>query len=65
MSRANILSALQGLGITLNLINIGLAVVTKDAVVVLIFGAIVGGYQYFIQHLGNTTPTTGEVAKQL
>ena len=53
MSKAMWLVVLQGIGITLQTVNAGIATVTHNAVVALIVCAVVGGYQFTIQHLGN------------
>lgn len=56
MDRATLLTLLQGLGITLQMVNAQLAVLTHSTSEALLIGALIGGYQYVIQHLGNTTP---------
>lgn len=45
---------LQSLLITLQMVNAGLATIPNIPVVVpLVASAVIGGFQYFIQHLGN------------
>lgn len=56
MDRATLLTLLQGLGITLQMVNAQIAVLTHSTVEALLIGAVIGGYQYVIQHLGNATP---------
>lgn len=55
MSRTDKLAILQGIGVTLQMINTGLVTVVKDPFVSLIVSAVIGGYQYVIQHIGNIT----------
>jgi len=50
---ANTLLALQSLGIVLQMLNGGIASVTHNGTVALFLGAAVGGFQYFLQHVGN------------
>lgn len=48
---------LQSIGIALQALNAGLSAVVHDPAVSLIVSAIIGGYQFFCQHIGNqTTP---------
>lgn len=56
MDRATLLTILQGLGIALQMVNAQIAVLTHSTSEALIISAFIGGYQYVIQHLGNTTP---------
>lgn len=56
MSKSTWLLVAQGLGITLQMVNLGIGTVTHDAGVALITGAFVSGYQFVIQHIGNQTP---------
>lgn len=53
MSRSNWLIVLQGLGITGQVVNAGIGAATHNELVVLVVGAVVAGYQFTIQHLGN------------
>lgn len=55
MNRASTLIVLQGIGITAQVINAGIGTVTHQPETVLIVGAVVAGYQFIIQHLGNQT----------
>lgn len=63
MDRATLLTLLQGLGITLQMVNAQLAVLTHNTSEALLIGAVIGGYQYVIQHLGNATPVPPSPAK--
>jgi hypothetical protein len=56
MDRTTWLLILQGLGVTLQLINAQIAVLTHSATVALIVSAVLAGYQFVLQHLGNQTP---------
>ena len=56
MSRTTWLLILQGIGVTAQLINAQIAVVTHSATIALTVSAILAGYQYVLQHLGNQTP---------
>ena len=48
---------LQSIGIALQALNAGLSAVVHDPAVSLIVSAVIGGYQFFCQHIGNqTTP---------
>ena len=47
--------ALQSLLITMQIVNAGIASVTHNLLVALVLGAIVGGLQNFVQHIGNQT----------
>jgi hypothetical protein len=55
MSRTDLLIVLQGVGIAAQVINAGVGTVTHDPGAVLVVGAVVAGYQFVIQHLGNQT----------
>lgn len=55
MTRANKLVIAQGVGITLQIINAQIATVIHNATIALIVGAIVAGYQFIIQKMGNET----------
>jgi hypothetical protein len=51
---------LQSLLITLQMINAGLATIPNMPIAVPLFSAaIVGGFQFFVQNLGNNTPPPG------
>ena len=51
------LLALQSVGITVHILNAGLATVTHNALIALLIGAFAGGFQYFLQNAGNqSTP---------
>ncbi len=55
--KASTLSALQAILATLQVVNTGLASVTHNPAASLIFGAVVMGFQVFVQKMGNeTTP---------
>lgn len=54
MSTTTIL-LLQSLLITLQMLNAGLSGVVHNPVVSLMLGAIVGGFQFFVQNVGNKT----------
>jgi len=51
----NTILALQSIGVTLQMINAGLSGIVHSPAASLTISAVVGGYQYFIQHLGNQT----------
>jgi len=55
MNRANWLTVLQGVGITAQLINAQIAVITQSSKIALVVSAFLAGYQFTIQHLGNQT----------
>lgn len=44
---------LQSMLVTLQVINAGLATIVKEEAITLVVGAVVGGLQYFVQHIGN------------
>jgi hypothetical protein len=52
----NILLVMQGIGLSLQMINAGLSGIVHSPAASLIISAVIGGYQYIIQHLGNQTP---------
>lgn len=56
MDRSTKLLILQGAGITLHIINAQIGVLTHSAAIALIVGAVVGGFQFVVQNLGNKTP---------
>lgn len=49
----NTISLLQAIGITVQIINAGAAAVIHNPLVALIVSAVAGGYQYYVQKLGN------------
>jgi hypothetical protein len=51
----NTILLLQSIAITLQTINAGLSGVVHDPVLSLMVASIVGGYQFYIQNLGNKT----------
>lgn len=53
--KPNTILLLQSLLITAQTINAGLAAVTHNAVLALVVCAAVGGFQFFVQHIGNQT----------
>jgi len=53
MSKTTWLLVLQGLGVTLQLINAQFAVITKNAAAALIFSSVLAGYQVILQRAGN------------
>ena len=46
---------LQSLLITLQTVNAALGTVVKDPAISLLIGAVIGGFQYFVQNVGNKT----------
>jgi hypothetical protein len=44
---------LQSMLITLQTINAALGTIVKNPVISLIVGAAIGGFQYFVQNIGN------------
>ena len=46
---------LQSMLISAQVLNAGIATITHNAAAALIAGAVVGGFQYFVQHVGNQT----------
>ena len=48
-----LLLLLQSMLVTLQVINAGLATIVQDQAITLVVGAVVGGLQYFVQHVGN------------
>ena len=56
MKRSDWLLVFQAAGVTAQLINGQVGVLTHNAAVALIIGAVLGGFQYAVQHLGNQTP---------
>lgn len=48
---------LQSVGIMLQMVNAQLATVVKSPVVTLLFGSVVAGFQFYVQHAGNNLPT--------
>lgn len=54
----NTILLLQAIGITLQMINASLAVIIHSESIALLVGAVIGGYQFYIQHLGNKTNTS-------
>jgi hypothetical protein len=56
MDRKTVLLIMQGAGITGQLINAQAAVITGSARMALLMSAVLAGYQFVIQHLGNMTP---------
>jgi len=55
----NTILLLQSIGITLQMVNGGLGSTIKDPVVSLVIAAVIGGFQFYVQHVGNqsTSPT--------
>lgn len=51
----NTLLMLQSILVTGQIINGGIAAITHNAMVVLIGGAVIGGLQFYVQHVGNQT----------
>lgn len=54
MNTATIL-LLQSILTTGQILNAGIATITHNAVITLCVGAVVGGLQFYVQHLGNQT----------
>lgn len=46
---------MQSVGITLQMVNAGLGTVTHNAAAALIIGAVIGGYQFYVQRVGNAS----------
>jgi hypothetical protein len=44
---------LQAIGVTVQILNAGIAAEIHNGVVTLCIAAIAGGYQFFVQHIGN------------
>jgi len=55
----NKLLLLQSIGVTLQVVNAGLGTTVHNPAMSVMVGAIVAGYQFFIQHLGNQAIPTG------
>jgi hypothetical protein len=53
MQKTTALILLQGLCVTLQLVNTNIASITHDASIALIFSAVLAGFQFTLQHLGN------------
>ena len=51
----NILLVMQGIGLSLQMINAGLSGIVHSPAASLVISATIGGYQYIVQHLGNQT----------
>lgn len=51
----NTISILQAIGISVQIINAGIATKIHDSLISLIVAGIAGGYQYYVQHLGNAS----------
>lgn len=52
--------ALQSLGIAMQIINTGIATTHANPVLVLVIGACVGGFQFFLQRVGNQADPNAE-----
>ena len=55
MTRSDWLLILQGAGQAAQLINAQIAVLTHNAALALLIGAVLAGFSYVVQHLGNQT----------
>lgn len=55
MNRSTWLLIFQGLGVSLQMINASLTVIFKDEALAIVVAAVIGGFQFVIQHLGNGT----------
>ncbi len=55
MSRTDWLLVLQGVGITVQMLNASLASLTHNASLALILGALFGGFQFVVQRIGNNS----------
>ena len=49
----NTILLLQSIGITLQMVNGGLGVAIHNPVLSLVLGAVIGGFQFYVQHVGN------------
>ena len=59
----NTINLLQAIGVTVQILNAGIGTVTHDAAIVLIVGAIAGGFQIYVQRLGNASTPQPPAAK--
>jgi hypothetical protein len=46
---------LQSMLITLQTINAALGTIVQNPAISLVIGAVIGGFQYFVQNIGNKT----------
>lgn len=53
IEKTTLLIILQGMAIVLQMINSQMAVLTDDKATALVISAVIGGFQYIVQHLGN------------
>lgn len=66
MSRTDKIIILQGVGSTLQVLNAGIAAVTRNAIIALCIGAACAGFQMVLQKLGNESlpdPPNAKAAK--
>lgn len=55
MDKTTKLLILQGVLVTLSIINAGIAAVLHNELVTLLVGAVCAGFSFVVQHLGNQT----------
>lgn len=53
MQKTTFLIVLQGILIVVQMVNAQIGVISHDATVTLVVGAIAAGFQFVVQHLGN------------
>lgn len=59
IEKGTFLIVLQGLAIALQMLNAQMGILTDNKAVALVISAVIGGFQYVIQHLGNQTVPAG------